>query len=299
LNFTNVIVIRNDKNIGFGCGNNLGAKYANGEYLIILNPDTIVESDWLEELISPLQSNDRLITTPKILLYNGSGINTCGNLIHFTGLSFVRGLGLNPNSYSIREYVSEVSGCCFAIRKSDFIDLGGFDETIFLYYEDVEFSSRAYLKGYKLLYVPRSIVRHDYKLKVTPNKIYLLEMGRYLFLKKFFSIKDIILFSPSLLIVEFLTWVYSIRCGHLGIINKSKAILEAITRDTKPANGDRLNWFSHLYITIPTDQLSSNKLDKYAKIISNSLFTFNIKIIKLFYSIRKQENEYFLLDKKV
>src|SRR5436190_10168824 len=65
--FPHVRVIRNADNPGFGQGNNLGAQWATGNYLVFLNPDTIVEAGWLEALITALEENPRAgLATSKI-----------------------------------------------------------------------------------------------------------------------------------------------------------------------------------------------------------------------------------------
>ena len=63
----------------------------------MLNPDTIVGEGWLKELIKPLKKNANTITTPKILTYDGNSVNSCGNINHFTGLTFIRGQGKDPD----------------------------------------------------------------------------------------------------------------------------------------------------------------------------------------------------------
>ncbi len=145
-NFPCIRYIESNKNIGYGAGNNLGAKYAKGEYLVILNPDTIVEKNWLKEIIKSLEKEERLITTPKILLYDGSAISACGLSIHYIGLTFVRGYLAKPYDFEKSEYVGGLSGGCFAIRKKDFIQLEGFDESFFLYAEDSDLSWRAHCR---------------------------------------------------------------------------------------------------------------------------------------------------------
>jgi len=105
--FPDVKIIQSPENRGYGAGNNIGVSYSKGDIVVILNPDTILEKDWLRELVFPVYSSDHIITTPKILTYNGSKINTCGNVNHFTGLTFTRGLGEDPSEYSI---MMEVSG---------------------------------------------------------------------------------------------------------------------------------------------------------------------------------------------
>ena len=177
-NFPFVKVIKNKENLGYGAGNNIGVESAKGEYIVILNPDTVVAQNWIMELLNPIIKNDRIITTSKILTKDGSTINTCGNIIHLSGLGFTRGYAMKPDAYPNKEFVGEFSGCSFAIKKSIYQEIGGFDKNIFLYHDDVDFSIRAQLKGINILYVPNSIVFHDYELTVSPQKIYFLEKGR-------------------------------------------------------------------------------------------------------------------------
>lgn len=278
-NFSFVKIIESKKNLGFGAGNNLGVKYAEGDYLVMLNPDTVVEDGWLKELVKPLKE-EKLITTPKILTYDASMINTCGIVNHFTGLPFTRDLGSESNVHQKPEYVSGFSGCCFAIRKKDFIAIGGFDENFFLYNEDTDLSWRMHLKGFKILFVPTSVVRHDYTLKVPPEKIYHLEKGRYMILRKYLSWQDFFLLSPSLILVEFLTFGYAIKCGWRGIMNKCNAIKDGLNASVNKVKGDRDNVFKSLSVTIPIDQLTSNKAEKLLKSSANKIFEWNFKVIR-------------------
>ena len=277
-NFPQVLLIDNDKNPGYGSANNLGVSLAKGEYLIIINPDTVVEEGWLEGLVMPLTNSGKLITTPKILVYDGTLINTCGNVIHTTGLAFTRGYNSLPNTFQNPEYINGISGCCFAIKKNDFLNLGGFDESIFLYYEDVDLSFRAHLSGFKILYVPNSRIKHDYTLKVSPEKIYYLEKGRYRALKKYFSANDILLLMPSLLVAEILTFGYALRVGSNGIRYKLKAVIYGLTVKVEQMEGNRYNLIKSLSYTIPAEQLTSNFIEKYIKIIANMVFKLNARL---------------------
>ena len=277
-NFSSVKTIESKNNLGYGAGNNLGIKHAEGEYIVILNPDTVVEDGWLKELIKPLKE-EKLITTPKILMYDSSAINTCGLISHFTGLPFTRELGVESNAHQKPEYVSGFCGCCFAMRREGFIELGGFDENFFMYNDDADLSWRMHLKEFKILFVPTSIVRHDYTLKVPPEKIYHLEKGRYIILRKYLSWKDFLLLSPSLIIVEFLTFGYAIKCGWKGIIYKCNAIKDGLTVKVDKVNGAKDNLFKSLSVTIPIDQLTSTKAERIFKIFANKIFEWNFKVV--------------------
>ncbi|MGA3193072.1 MAG: glycosyltransferase family 2 protein [Candidatus Bathyarchaeia archaeon] len=278
--FPNLKVIECSRNIGYGAGNNLGVEYAKGSLVVILNPDVVVESGWLRELVSPLENKDRLITTPKILTYDGSKINTCGNINHFTGLTFTMGFGESPKSRSEPACVSGVSGCCFAMRREDYF---GFDSTFFLYNDDSDFSWKAHLKGFTILYVPSSIIRHDYALRVSPTKMYYLERNRYLMLRKYLREEDLLPILPSLLIAELLTFGYAIKRGRMWLICKINAVTDGLRARVDKVNGDKRKLNMSLSVSIPVDLLTDNNFERLLKILANKMFRLNFKIVKLKY----------------
>lgn len=277
--FPEVIVIESPDNRGYGAGNNLGVKCARGEYVVILNPDTVVEEGWLSSLLSPLKRQPKVITTSKILLYDGLAINTCGNINTIVGLTFTRGLGADPSSFADVEEVSGVSGASFAMSRGDYLDLGGFDENFFLYNEDSELSWRAHLHDFRIFYVPTSVVRHDYQLSVSPEKIYFLEKGRYMILKKYFSRRDILRFSPSLLIAELLTLGYALRFGRKGLTFKLKAVREGLGTTVERVAGGETRVFPNLCMAIPEDQLTFNEFERFGKVISNKILMWNSRVL--------------------
>lgn len=279
--FPMVKLIENYDNLGYGMGNNLGIKYATGKYIVILNPDTIVENSWLREIIKPLIEGDKIITTPKILTYDGISINTCGAINHFTGLTFTRGLGATPNSYFKEELVSGFSGCSFAITKDNYQYLGGFDRNFFMYNEDADFSWRANLNDFKILFIPTSIIRHDYVLKISPEKIYHLEKGRYLILRKYLSTRYLLFLSPSLLITELLTFGYVARNGMGYIFYKILAMIRGITSRADRYEGNQQHLLMSLCDRIPEDQLSDYKFDTFIKKIFNKVYRLNFALLKV------------------
>ena len=198
-NFPQVKLIRNNENLGYGAANNIGVQKAQGKYMVILNPDTKVEPHSLELLINPLESKENLVTIPKVLFYDGQSINTCGNIIHFTGLAFTRGIGENPGNWNTSQFVNGLSGVCFAITKENYVKLGGFDENIFHYMEDSEFSWRLNAYGFKILYIPECVIYHSYDFKYPQRKYINVEKGRYIILRKYLSLREYILLCSILL----------------------------------------------------------------------------------------------------
>jgi GT2 family glycosyltransferase len=223
--FPHIRVIRNENNLGFGQGNNLGAQGATGQYLVFLNPDTLVEPGWLEALITALEDNPRagLVTSKILLLNDPERINTCGNAIHLTGLTVCRGLRQSKDTFNQRESVAAVSGAAFAIRRELFEQLGGFDEDFFLYMEDTDLSWRARLAGWDCLYVPESMVLHDYTLRITPLKVFYQERNRYLMLLKSLRWPTLLILSPALLLAEVVTWGFVMRSDREHLGNKWRA----------------------------------------------------------------------------
>jgi len=279
-NFPQVKVIENSQNKGFGAGNNIGAKHSSGEYLVFLNPDTIVEDNWLKELVTPLFSGSKLITTPKILTYDGSKINTCGLIIHFTGLSFTRGYGDDPNNFDKIESVNGFSGCCFAISNRNFKFLQGFDENFFLYNDDVELSCRAKINGFDIIFIPTSTIRHDYFLNVQPMKLYYLEKGRYLFIRKYFNNKYFFCFFPSLFLVEIITFVYALKLRWNGLKYKLKAIKDGLLTKLKSEPFDGTNLLNIFDTKIPYGQLIYSKVGYIFLNLVNYLLDLNFQIVK-------------------
>ena len=208
--YPQVTWLRSPHNSGFGGGNNLAARRARGEYLAFLNPDTTVEPGWLEALIAALEADPQAgMATSKILLMDDpSRINTCGNDVHISGLTLCRGMGAPANDYNQVEEVAAVSGAAFVIRRGLFEQLGGFDPAYFMYMEDTDLSWRARLAGWRILYVPASVVYHDYRLQFGPRKTFYQERNRYRLLLQKPALADIA--GPAACLTAG-------RAGHLGL----------------------------------------------------------------------------------
>ncbi len=223
--FPSVRLIRSATNLGFGEGSNRGAQAATGTFLGFLNPDTIVAPGWLEALVAALNADPRIgLTTSKILLMDDPGrINTCGNDMHYTGLTVCRGTGMSHMALAAPAEVSAVSGAAFVIRRDLFEALGGFDGTFFLYMEDTDLSWRARLAGYRCLYVPTSVVYHEYTLRFGPRKIFYQERNRYLMLLKGAHWATLLVLLPALLLAEVVTWGFVLARDRRRLANKARA----------------------------------------------------------------------------
>jgi GT2 family glycosyltransferase len=208
--FPQVKLIRSPANLGFGWAANLAVQQAQGRYLAFLNPDTKAEPGWLAEIIGVLEVSPTAgMATPEIvMMHDPQRINTCGNDLHFSGLTLCRGLGAQRDAYGNVTEVSAVSGAAFVVRRDLFETLGGFDEAFFLYMEDTDLSWRARLAGYRCLCVPSSVVQHDYRLRFGPRKVFYQERNRYQMWLKGWRWGTWCVLLPALLLAEAVTWVY-------------------------------------------------------------------------------------------
>lgn len=223
--FSDVMLIRSETNCGFGAGNNLGVRSSRGKYLAFLNPDTLVESGWLDALLAPFDVNDRagLVTARILLADQPDRINACGNSVHLTGLTLCRGMGQPREALDQPGEVDAVSGAAFAIRRELFDTLGGFDEDTFLYMEDTDLSLRARLAGWRCLYAPDSIVLHYYRLKMTPLKVFYQERNRYLMLLKSLRFATFVVLIPAQLLAEVISWGFVLLSDRANFRNKLRA----------------------------------------------------------------------------
>jgi N-acetylglucosaminyl-diphospho-decaprenol L-rhamnosyltransferase len=150
-------VIRNAQNQGYGRANNIGARAANGEFLLIVNPDVIVESDAVAALLDAMgRYPDAGLLAPKIVEPSGR--------VFFQPRSLLASYLKNPTGkLALPEgeaCAPFFSGACFLIRRELYLGLGGFDENIFLFYEDDDLCRRLADAGSALVYVPQAVVRH-------------------------------------------------------------------------------------------------------------------------------------------
>ena len=179
-----IILIRLSVNLFFAGGNNKAIKIANGEYICLLNNDTVVEPNFIENMVNFLETNSNVgMISPKIKCYkNKAYLWNAGAEINFRSASISRIRGLweyDPkdqkyNEISLTDYAV---GTALFVKKEVIDKIGLLDEIFFMYFEETEWNFRAKKIGYKNYYVPTTIVYH----KVTPiiNK-------KSLLLKQFF-----------------------------------------------------------------------------------------------------------------
>lgn len=167
-----VHLILSNENLGFSGGNNLGITYAlerGAEYILLLNNDTIVTSNFLEELVdSSKRYGDKIAVGAKIY-YESSHNNANGCIIWYAGGKFNFKTGRSKH-YGIDEIdrgqldkeqeVSFITGCCILLHKDIIKKIGLMPEDYFLYCEDLAYSIEVQRAGFKLIYNPNAVIYH-------------------------------------------------------------------------------------------------------------------------------------------
>jgi hypothetical protein len=160
------IYIRQDGNAGFGAACNVGAKHAKADALFFVNPDCQFIEDCLTPLLAALQKT--VIAGPQVLYPDGSLQLSFGPFLSIMNEFRQQSLQQAEKTEDVQSWIREhsprnpdyVSGCAMMIRKSEFQQLGGFDERFFLYHEDVDLCKRAKEHGYETTYLPGVLIQH-------------------------------------------------------------------------------------------------------------------------------------------
>ena len=228
------------RNTGFAAGSNLGARAAGGEYVAFVNGDVLVRPDALAELIASLNRPDGptagLATASVRLLDEPDVINSAGNPVHFLGLSWAGGLNRPASEYAATRPVAAASGATTVMRRDQFLEVGGFCETLFTYVEDTDLSLRVWQRGWSVTYVPAAVALHDYEFGRNPGKFYLLERNRLFVVMTVFPARLLALVAPALLAFEVAVLAVSLRdrwarekvrgwwwlIRHLGVVRRRR-----------------------------------------------------------------------------
>lgn len=193
--FSNIHFIQTGKNLGFSGGNNVAIKWAlknNAEYICLLNNDTVVEPDFLDVLVEEMENDKNIgIAGSKIMYYDNPDIiwSAGGYIDYKKSLGCHYGKDkVDSEIYNKKINVDFLTGCTQLIRKDVFYNIGLYDETYFLYMEDVDFCAKVNQSNFKLVYVPKSKIYHKVSSSTggdeSPLFLYYITRNRLLFNKK-------------------------------------------------------------------------------------------------------------------
>lgn len=158
-----VLVVQAGRNLGFAGGNNLGLRHTRGEHVVLLNNDTRVRPGWLRALVAVAEADPAMgAVTSKLVFMDRPGvIQNAGGLVLTDGSGGDRGTGEDDrHQFDAREEVFAACGCAVLLTRRMLEDVGTFDDTFFVYYEDTDLSWRMRLRGWQIVYEPAAVVEH-------------------------------------------------------------------------------------------------------------------------------------------
>lgn len=196
-------LIKNNSNLGFGAGCNIGASLASGELLLFLNPDTVTKPGAIEKLVDCILTDESIgIVGPRLVDQNGKVQESVTNLPTLKGAFYEFVLGYK-NAYlqyaplgQNNQGVEAIYAAAILLRRVVFEKLHGFSKKYFLYYEDLDLCDRVRKLGLKVVYCPKSEFVHligqsGHKIKPLPRFLAIMshfipikQSGTYYFLVK-------------------------------------------------------------------------------------------------------------------
>lgn len=238
-NFPLVNLIENKANIGFAGANNEALSKCTGDYVLLLNPDTLILDNAIEKTVGFLDENPQTgIAGCKVLNEDGTLQLACRRSIPTPGVAFFRLAGLSrlfPNSKMMAEYnltylnpdkpheVDAVSGAFLMIRRRVIDKIGTLDERFFMYGEELDWCLRTKKAEWKVMYYPDAGVIH-YKGECSKSNsrkaAFEFHRSMYLFHKKHFADNynpaiNIIIYAGILLkaLVSWRSFLFSTKVG--------------------------------------------------------------------------------------
>lgn len=177
---SNIHIIETSRNIGYGQGNNLGARFARGKYILVINPDNELEQDGLEKMVAAMEGDPGIgILAPQLVHEDGTIRDSFRTFPTFTDLFIKRTAFLRRRfPERMRRYLQHdqdmsrtrdvdwIAGACFLMRKDLFESFGGFDSRFFLFFEDTDLCRRCAAAGHRVVYFP-SVRARDRKHRLS------------------------------------------------------------------------------------------------------------------------------------
>ncbi len=234
LKFPDVDLIKLDQNFGPSKARNIGLKSTCSDLVLLLDDDVYVHDDCIRKLHDTYKQYHPAMICPRILLHHDRTTVQCdGAEPHFIGMMKSRH-AYQPVS-ALPSKTCEVTACisaCMLVNRKAALSCGGFDESYFIYFEDLEFSLKLRSMGYSILCEPEAVVYHDSGAG-TPNlsfrgnnaypekRVYFNIRHRLLTLLIHYRLRTLIVLAPMLLLYEVSMLAVVIRRGWLKTWHKA------------------------------------------------------------------------------
>lgn len=207
-----LIIVKICTNVGVAEASNIGLRYARGKYAVFLNNDTTVDANWLTNLVKVMERDVSIAAAQsKLLSMDDPTIFDCaGGFLDYTGNTYARGrLTKDVGQFNIVEEIFVCNGASMMVRMDSLHKVGSVDSDYCFYYDDTDLCWRFWLAGFRVVYVPTSVVYHKggATLKASAERalyaIYLLDRNRLMTLLKNYEIRHLIRYVIPYLLREF------------------------------------------------------------------------------------------------
>lgn len=190
--FPELTVICSDRNLGFSGGNNLGYRYAQGEYILYMNNDMTITAPFLKTLVKRIQSRKEIgLVSPKIKYEHHP------DTIQYAGYTPMNPIRISNNLIGVNQKdegqydqpspTAYAHGACMLTSREVIEKAGMMTEIYFLFYEEIDWSIRLKRAGYEIWYEPGACVLHKESMTAkrgTPLRLYYLTRSRLLFTRR-------------------------------------------------------------------------------------------------------------------
>jgi GT2 family glycosyltransferase len=211
-------IIENRENLGFAEGNNVGIRKAmetGADYVLLLNNDTVVDKEFLGELVEVAESDPKIgFAGPKVYYYNYNSrkdvLNFAGGKLNmWKGTSYhIGGNEIDTGQYDEIKKVDYAEGSCLFISKEVINKIGLLDSIYFTYWEETDWCIRGKNAGYSSIFVPKAKIWHKIGASNKGKKnVYYLVRNRFWFMRKYSTLFEY--FSSSLYFIVFIFWFQS------------------------------------------------------------------------------------------
>ncbi len=199
LGYNNIDYFRSSKNLGYGVANNLGVSRATTPFVLIINPDILIDEDAISDLFKNFLNDHENIGILGPSLYDQKmQRRTNGTISYLDQLNGVKVSNISNNIPSYNTCCKFLMGCCYLMRRDFFNSLGGFDKNFFMYFEDNDLCDRTLKKGKYIMEVPSSKFIHlenasSKKNFFTNSKLSIIhKISSYIYFKKNNNVSSLI-----------------------------------------------------------------------------------------------------------
>jgi len=284
--YGNVKLVLNESNLGFAKACNQGTEISGGRYIVYLNYDTEVEEDWLEKLIDAAKDPQVGACMSKLLVLGSNPpiINSSGGVTHYIGLSWSGDYKkIDNGAFNEIKEVAFASGAAMLVKREVIEEVGTFDEDYYMYLEDTDLSWRIRLAGYKVIFVPDSVVWHKYEFSKGKQKFFFLERNRLMMMITNLERRTKLLLIPPAILFE-LSMIAASIFGGWGRL-KMRSYIEVIgarsrLKEKKLRVAGLRKVSDRVIVSMFTDKIDFPGINNGAISIINVLFRLYWKMIQ-------------------